>query len=498
MRTWPLVVLLLVFGGTSNAEAPLARRQIRAAEELERDGQVAQARKIYEQIAANEAAAEWADNALLALARLDGSFDQDDALLAKPLAADALASARRRLEAIIKRFPDSDSAPEASWRLALLRLIPSTPHYSPEEAVALLSTLPVLYPEARELPDALVLAARLHLEAGRRQRAQRLAFELLSRFPRHVKAGRAALVLARAAFESGELDEALVELGKAQAAAESDSSARDAALDLATLLDRLRFSLLRGAKQVFSAPPEALGPPLPAKASDLAFDARGRLYVALERQEAVAIYAPGQMTPERRRVAGLSTLAVDRWQRLWLAGTMGVLAPGGEVFSLPERAEISDIAPVGPATAWVIDRKSRAVILVGEGVTAGGVHAQLPPRAVPRRVVAGAYGGAWILDAKRRSLIQVGADGTSLKVVALEGLAATPVDLARDALGHLYLLDAKAPNLLVFSPDGELLTKQLLPRQGEAAFGRAELLAVDRSGALVVFEGRKKRLLWLR
>ncbi len=493
-RSLALLTALLA-GGAVLAQTALAERQIKAAQDLERDGQVAQARQVYEQVAAKDAESPWADDALLALARLDWPLSDPDELASAGVDQAALASARAHLEELKARFPDSDSAPEAAWRLALLRLLPGSEHFDREEAVALLSTLPTLYPEAKEVPWALGLAARLQLLADRKESARRLAFELLSRFPDFPRRGRAWLVLARSEFLDGKVPEALAALGEAQLSAGDDRPTFRLATDLATTLDRLAYGATRGGN-AFELDKDSLVV-APGKLSGLAFDPEGRLAAVMPREGEVLVWTPGEPAPERRQMPGIRAVAYDSWGRQWLASDTGLMAPGGLVFSLPEGAEITSLAPSGPRSVWVVNRDANAVLRL----TAGGapaVSAELAKRTSPRAVVEAPFGGAFILDAKQKSLVHVGADGKSLHVVSLAELVQSPVDLGIDAFGRLYVLDAKNAVVIVLTAAGELMHRIALPRDGEISFAKALALAVDRSGQIVVYEGRKRRLGWWR
>jgi len=364
--------------------------------------------------------------------------------------------------------------------------------------VALLSTLPVLYPQAEQVPEALALGALLHLEAGRKRRAEQMAFELLSTYPSHRTAGRAFMVLARSEFDSGHSEQALVALGKAQLFSDEDPATSNQALDMANQVDRLSFALGRSSGRLYEVALDPAPFVLPDRAEGLVFSRSGTLYAAVPREGGVLVYHPGSLSPERIPMGGVQAVAVDRWDRLWVAGEFGVQAPGGEVIVLPERAEIISVAPVGVSTAWVVDGRSGEVIRLDAGSMGEGVRAQLPERFDPIVVVSGVFGGAWILDKKLDALLQVGADGTALKFVPLEEIINDPVDLVRDDLGHLYLLDAKGPALIVLSPAGELLKRQLLPTEGEPSLAKAKALAVNRAGDVVIHESRKKRVIWLR
>ncbi len=393
-----------------------------------------------------------------------------------------------------KEYQAAPAAPEALWRLALLHLVPDPAHYDPNEAEAILSTLPIVYPNAQRVPDALALGARLKLEAGRLGSARQRAFKALSGHPDHTVAARAWRVLAEAAFREGRVEDALVALARVQKAAETDPNAARDALAHARVLDRLLYASGRG--EPVLALQTSGGAVLSAKASALVVDRAGTLYAAVPREGVILLFGADGQPAGRQAQAGVVSLAFDRWDRLWVASESGVLAPGGQPLSLMEGAEITAIAPVGPASAWVADAKAKAVYLVEAGA-APSVHARIGGRLDVVGLVATADGGAFVLDAKGRRLIHIGVDGVPIKEVALPERSA-PVDLAADAFGHLYLLDAKRPALTIFSPAGDVMNEIALPAEGEHAMTRGAALAVAPDGSVAVHETRKRRLQWLR
>lgn len=220
MRLAPLLALGVVILAPAAAAPPesapaapeMTERLFRAAQDLERDHQVDQARQTYRQLLEADPSGPRAPAALLGLARLAWPTSDAAELGTKPVDAVSLSAAKEHLETIAKKFPASPEAPEALWRLALLHLEPGSPLWSHEQGLAQLTTLLRLHPAAPEAPYALALAARLHNEAGRFSRARGLVFRLLADWPEHVAAGRGWLALATADAREGRLSDALWEV----------------------------------------------------------------------------------------------------------------------------------------------------------------------------------------------------------------------------------------------------------------------------------------------
>lgn len=484
-----LVVLSITSVGLS--QESLAERQLRAAAELVQDGQVEQARETYQRLLDGAPRGPFADEALLALGRLSWDVDGIEGLTAELYDAKDLQAAQERFEALWNDHQGADTTAEGGWRLALLHLVPMKEYYDPAKALAILGSLPTIYPGSPRVPPALLLAAELQLQAGRLDRAREKVYDLLSRFPGCQESGRAWLVAARADFIEGNRTGALTAMGRAQLGA--DEAARDEALDLATLLDRIAFAPARGETPYEL---EISAEPLAEKAADLAVTPGGTLLAVLSRSHKIRAIDRGGARKALGGTGGAAAVAIDVWGRRWIATPGAVVSPEGRI-PLPEGVEPEGLAVAGPESAWVADGKGRRVIRIsrGEGVVA---TAALPGKASPVAVVATGEGGAWILDARQRRLTRVASDGTLLETVELETLARTPVDLARDALGHLYLLDGKAPAVLVLSPQGELILKIPLAGAGGGTLGRVLAVAVTRSGEIVLQESRKRRLGWLR
>ncbi|MDQ7008585.1 MAG: hypothetical protein Q9Q40_15295 [Acidobacteriota bacterium] len=471
------------------AQGSLPERQLRAARDLERDGQVEQAREIYQRLAWGGQGGEWTDDALLALARLDWPVVSEAGLLGSSR-PEALEQARRALEKVWNDFQDSNSAAEAGYRLAWLRTLPEPGFYDPGGAIAVAGSLPTIHPGSPWVPDALLLAARLHLEAGRPARARELCWRLLAGFPDHPAARRAWLVAGRAAFQLGLHGAAMTAFGRAQAAGDEEVARHGRSL--ATLLDRLTFGLVRR-ESLYRPRDPAL--PLPERAADLVVDPEGRVWAALERRGVVwSRGADGDV--DSRPLPSARAVALDAWGRLWGAGGKTVMMPQANLV-LEGNVDITALAPVGPAAAWVVDARARRVARVeaGRGVVA---TVTLPGKAAPLDLVATGDGGAWVLDGRRRQLHRVASDGSLLETRDLESWVRAPLALAGDRLGYLYVLDGKQKQVVILTPEGDMQGRIGLPVEGEGALVRPDQIAVSPAGDLLVSDGRKRSLTWLR
>ena len=490
-----LLVSLALSALPAAAQTPagaLLERQLRAAQELEKDGQADAARQAFQQVVDAAPDGPQAPDALLGLARLAWPVDDPARVGAGAVDPRVLEAARAPLETIRKKFASSPAAPEALWRLALLRLEPSAPDCDLEQALALVTTLPTVYPNSPRAAEALALAARLQLEAGRPERARGQAFRLLAEWPEHKSAAQAFVVLGLAAARAGRTEEALAMFGRARVVAEGrDPAAAAAASSLAAALDRVAFSATRGARPLEidrAAQPVVF----PGKAKALRALPDGGLVAAIPSEGQIVAAGGGKPLPD------VLALTLDRWGRLWAANEQLVAPPpGAGSLPLPERTEVVAIAAAGPRGLWVADGRGRRVVRLeaGKGIVA---TARLPERADPLSLAGDGQGGVWVLDGRSASLIDVAEDGSARATIALGAAAKDPVSVDRDELGDLYVLDADAPALLIFDVKGKLAVRQPLPTEGDQGFSKPTLIAVDRAGAVAVFDARKKRAVWMR
>ncbi len=479
------------------ADPALLERQFDAARALEREGQLDAARTAFRQIVENDAQGRFVPEALLALARLAWPVDEPAQLGQKAPDPKALAEAKDELETVTKKFASAPVAGEATWRLALLHLEPASSAWDPERALGLLTTLPTLYPDSPRAGAALVAAAQLQQDAGRAARARGLAFRLLAEHPTEAIAARGWIALARAEVAEGRVPDALASLGRARAAAQGrDEAALREALELSTTLDRIAFSANRGAR-----PFELAGGPgivAPPKVRHLVFDAAGRL-LALSVSEKTLLTVNANGTSELAAAPVTEALAIDRWGRTWTAASRTVQAPAGAgtLPSLPEKTEITALAPAGPRSVWVLDGRGRRVLRLEPGAGLP-VAARLPERTGPLAIASDGGAGVWVLDGKAEALVNYGEDGAPLRTIALKDTVKEAVDFDRDGFGNLYVLDGDAPAVVVFSREGQVVVRQPLLTEGEQGFGRPAALAVDHFGSVAVYDAKKKRIQWLR
>ena len=106
-------------------------------------------------------------------------------------------------------------------------------------------------------------------------------------------------------------------------------------------------------------------------------------------------------------------------------------------------------------------------------------------------------GDVALLDRSAKTVAVVDADGKAVSKIAPKGTGwefDEPNDVAFDALGHLYVLDKGRSSIFVFSARGKLVSTLTIPDRSPGGLSRAEALAVDAAGRLLVFDERVRRI----
>jgi tetratricopeptide (TPR) repeat protein len=492
---------VLVFAGTATAqEGPagdeLDERQFEAARRLERSGQLEEAVQAYRTLLTRSPQGPWADEALLSLARIACPAERPelgpDGLM--PCDEPGIQTALGHLQELERLCPGRQACAEGAWRRAVLRWLPTTTRHDPAAARALLTTFPVLYPDSSRVPAALALAARLHRQAGAAAEAGRLAYRLLAEWPAHPSAPRAWLELARLEIDAGRPGDALFALGRVQRLAPDTAEGRTAT-GWATQLDRLTWAETRG--ETRWGPPE--NGPAYEDVTDLVFDARDRLVLALPRQGTVLVLDADGSEVERRPVPEVRAVAIDRWGRSWAAGEAVLAAPAGVSLPVPERAEPVAVVPSGAAGAFLVDERYDTLYRVDMD-RAEPRRIELADRAEPIGAVPDPdSGGLWLLDGRRARLERRNAEGEPELSVDLEAVVAEPIDVALGPLGHVFVLDAEGPEIwIVDGRNGQLLGYHRVPAREGLEWDDPTEIAVDSTGRVALYDEREGRIRWLR
>lgn len=122
-----------------------------------------------------------------------------------------------------------------------------------------------------------------------------------------------------------------------------------------------------------------------------------------------------------------------------------------------------------------------------DGRVGGGAVIALPEKAQPVRVELDRAGNVFVLDRKTRSILRVGEDG-AVKPVQAKGAPAQilPVAFKLDAADRLHVLDGASRAVLVLDAEGNVGRKLDLPREGGAVFTD---VALDAAGTIYAVDG---------
>jgi len=122
-----------------------------------------------------------------------------------------------------------------------------------------------------------------------------------------------------------------------------------------------------------------------------------------------------------------------------------------------------------------------------DGKLGGGTAIPLPEGAQPVRVQIDGKGDVLVLDRKTRAILRVGESGAATPVEAKGAPAKLiPASFKVDGSDRLYVLDGASRAVLVLDRDGNVGRKLDLPREGGALFTD---LALDAAGTIYAVDG---------
>jgi len=455
-----------------------AEKQYRLAQRLGADGSQ-DAVAAFEKVVSLAPRGPYADDALVDLAQLQGAPDWPEQLGALDAARAALA--RAPLEKVVGSYADGDRAPEARYRLALLRCAPlpgRDPARARDELIALAGT-----PSRDRWP----LVARYALgvldeQAGAGDRAAGAFARIVLERPESDVAPRAQAGFGRTLLAAGRFGDAASWFQDALEAGVPPAVQAEAGRELA-----LREVL---AERVPARRWAGIASPLPLivttkGASLLTVAGDGRFVVFDRKNDALQAFddkgtgaAPWSLPdvtalatdPYGRVFAG----AKDRLVRIDRTGLVTVLPLG--TFASP-----SAIAVDAAGTIWLADRKGDRVARWTIGAPAPVVVRESKGVAVAALVTSrGRVIGA---EEKTGRLFALTAAGTEAPFTAVT--FRHPIALAVDAAGRISVLDEKVGTLTRLSATGELGEALAL---GDAGVSHPTALAAAPSGAVYVLD----------
>jgi TolA-binding protein len=489
--------------GQANEE--VARRQLESGRAFAQQGRYNEALKDFRAVAETHSTTSVADNAWLEIARyyLDVGGNTQEAQTA--------------VESILKKYPTSDSAPDAHLMFGRLALARGRTPADLDEALANFARVLTLFPASDAVPRALVLTGETLTLAGRLDDALASLARVQVEYSAHESAADAYLAAGRVLVALGDPLLAMEEMQQSRNRWAA-SRAAATALSRISLLHRLYVRTRAGA--AYAAGAEAVGPAKIQNVQSIVVTPRNAVYWASE--SGVGIVAPtgAEKPPGAQRPRLLTVSATG--QVFVVEGTALRAATGDPISLMRPRSEgepeplekVTGVVQLSTGDWLVADENTRAIHKYSKTGEYGGPWAQV--KAV--RLAINAIDQVAALDRDQKAVITFDRTGKEARRLPLKGqgyVFENPVDVAFDVFGHLYVLDRES--LGVFSPypasasaappaapappgpapaaGYRLLTLYSeLADKSPTAFRRATALAVDQAGVVYLADDRAQRI----
>jgi outer membrane protein assembly factor BamD (BamD/ComL family) len=475
------------------AQAPdeeQARRQLESGRSFMRQGNYTEAIRDFRVVADTYAATSVADNALLEIARY--YFD---------IAPD-LKEAATAVESILKRYPTSDSAPDAYVLTGRLAMARSHAPGDLDTALANFDRVPRLFPQASAVPQALVLAGEVHWLAGRYDDAMASLVRVEVDHPNNPFTAQAHLQAARVFVSRGDPVSAMEALQRIRNRW-PDSPEAATALERLTLLHRLYVRAKSG--PLYAATDENPGPPRLQNVVGMVSTSSGAILWAAENSAGALTGDKAPAIPSGLRYRGLT---LDSDGRPVAISATGLRPFGGEPISLqvlrsngqPQVLEKIDGAVQLYNGDWLaMDDDLRVIHRFNR---LGEHQAQFGVSRVTRMAI-NAFDEVAAIDRDQRGIVVLDGSGAILGRIPAKGAGYDLPNIeavAFDAFGHVYVLDRGS--LAVFSHFGgaakprtyTLLSVFSEPQTMPNAFRRATSFALDGAGTLYLYDDRAERV----
>lgn len=513
MRGWVVVFACLgALTSTGLAQVPdesVARRQLESGRAFARQGNYTEALKDFRAVADTHTSSSVADDALLEIARYYIDIAED------------MAAAAAAVDTIVKKYPTSDSAPEAYLLAGRLALARSHQGAELDSALANFERVFRLFPTSAAVPRALALGGETMWYARRPDDALGYLNRAIAEFPSSPSAAEAYLTLGKVLVARGDPILAMEEL---QQIRNRWPTARAAATALAqtSLLHRLYIRARSGPAYTLS--PETVGPAKLQNVVALALSSRPTLYFASE--STLGVLTAG--SPDRPQVVARPRgFVVDRTGAVVAFDATSLRPPTGAAMTLSVTTSsgapkaLSDIEAVGQFSNgdWIVaDGSDRNLQRFSH---AGAFIGAFAPGRITHLVVSGTD-DVVAVDRDLKAVVVFDSVGKNTSRIPLRAAGydlGNVEDIAVDAFGHVYVLDRAA--IAIFSPYPaapaaaaaasptpapgtpralayRLVTLFAPPEADPTAFKRATAFAVDPSGAVFLYDDRTQRVMVYR
>jgi outer membrane protein assembly factor BamD (BamD/ComL family) len=397
-------------------------------------------------------------------------------------------------DALLKQYPDSDSAPMA---LVLKGRIALAAGLAPEQvnaAIASFDRVPRLYEGTAAVPAALYYSGEAARLGGRRDDAIERFNRLTTQYPRSSWTSKALLGSASALVAAAQPLRALEQLERARLQFPSSREAATA-LEWNTILYRLYVRAPAQPAYGFST---GIGGPAGRfrDVGDIAVDRQNNLLVAAKTGVTVLDAKGGVVrsiaAPEPRAVffdlAG-HALTIHDEGGLREEGKPGVVLATTTSDGKLKPLKLAAGVTTSQGDVLVADRDLKVVLRFSSD---GKPKGEFVRQVIARRLAIGDLDDVAALDTDAKTITLLNRDGKIVTRIPERGAGyqfRQPVDVKFDRLGHLYVLDRSA--VYVFGLQGSrLITTFSVPERAPGAFGTPESLALDSAARMYVFDAR--------
>jgi TolA-binding protein len=495
-------------GAEGSAGADLAKRTYLNAEQLMGEGKADQALKAYQQVIQSFPDSPLVDDALLRVGAYYYPVETIGALGTVAVAGQD--AARPSFEQIRERYPQSDSAPHALYKLGLLWLEPDSPKRNLDEAYASFYGVVNIYPDSEWVGSALLGAAAAELEKRNYDKAILSLERSLEASPHGAVAAESHYLLGLANTRLGDFARAAEAF---QACRLEDDRSRFAArsLEWLTIIYDLRLKPAVGAPVEFTHD-AGFVPRLPAGEDlrgdiGMAVSPAGELLVADAKRGTLLVFGEDGTMIRSEAMAGVRHVSIDAYGKI--VTTSGTdIRIAGEIFPAARKSGSKVERLQEPAGAWRGSGKEIYVLDSREGDLLRYDSSPEDPKLLSRDkeagtrlevMAAGPEDRIYFLDAKQRQILVL--DGGKLKAFKppdAQPVLEDPVDMAVDALGDVLVADAKSKRVYLIGPDGKRLSTISPPAGSVAELMEPSAIAVGPKGEVFVYDSRKRTILRFR
>ena len=492
-RCLPLLCLpcLAVLAGPASAqETPdeQARRLLENGRTYRAEGKLKQALENFNIVVSSFPGTESVGQALLEIGRYRMEVDRDRE------------KARAAFEQVTREHARSEAAPGAYHGLGLLILSHATNAAELEDALAQFKRVETLYPRSPWVPQALQASAMALRKAGRYDEAVDLNRRVSLEYPASVAAAVAQYEIGHALALQGRARQAMEEYQQVRNRFPQSPWA-ERALERTTAL----YRLFGGAKPVFAADPafSVAGGDVLKDVRALAVGPDGTLWVASAKtKSAVPFEASGKAGPgfpaqEPRALsltpAGEIVLTAETSVRIGTKDVRTFTTPSEKPGGVPEPVERILAAALTPGGVLLVsdDKREKVLRYDAEGRYMGTFPDRDASKRKVSRILVDGEGAIVTLDREEKVVGVWNESGRLLRKVGPTGLK-KPADIAVDPFRNLYVADEEL-GILVFDSQGRPLVTI-----GSPELRRPRALALDATGAVVVYDGREERIVRYR